>query len=506
MKCISGLLLVVSIWGQNEPQMSVSGRVLNSVTRSGVPKALVQLYPIGQFPKETLEMFTSADGSYEFSGLSMGSYRISATRPHFAPPLFHKIEVLPRGNHKGHNLELNPLSQMLVTVRDLQGKPVPLARVEVMRIQAENGFLVERRVSTSSTDDRGVIRFYDWSPGKYLVRVAGRHGETNQSSKEEAILTDTHLALEPEQRLIELEPGREQQVRFGVAIHSASSIKGTVIGLEGSEPVQIEVVDGQGVAVAVKSLVDPVRGSFRIEGLLSGEWLLRAVQVANNERREAIARVDIKGRDVKGVELRLGPVQAVPVKIECPGKSAPPGMRMVDSPCNVNVTYASKRDRVTVPLVGLLTGQTVRLPQSGNYQIVVNSLDEDRYPAVVEFAGRPVDSSKAVPVDATQAIPALEIEMREGAASLTVLYGQNPKNKARQLLLVRDLAGSDGVRMIFAGGQGFIGLEPGGYALYELFDDAAAYQEREVLAKLNPIRTLRLAAGEKKTLNLDEEQ
>lgn len=505
-KILLGLGLVAGAWAQPEPVMVISGRVVNTATKAGVPKALVTLSLMGPRtqPAPPLERFTGPDGSYEFAGLPMGTYLIAAVRPHFTNLSFRPENMLKPGDHKGLELPLTPLSQMRVMVRDLKGKPVPQTRVEVMRIQAENGFLVEKRVNTSSTDDRGLIRFYDWTPGQYLVRVAGRHGETKLNSREEVVAGDTYVALEPEQRLVELAAGREEEVSFDVGLQPAQTVSGALVGLVGGEPVEMEVVDGQGVAVAVKAQVDPVRGSFRVEGLLPGDWMLRAVQVANQVKREGIARVAVKGRDVKGLELRMGPVQAVPVKIECPGKSAPPGMRMVDSPCNVNVTFASHRDRVSVPLVGLMAGQTVRVPQSGNYQIVVQSFDDQRYPATVTFAGRPVEAGKPVAVDATQAIPPLEIEMREGAATLEVSYGANPKNKAKQLLLVPEGLASEGVRMMFGGKGGFSGLPPGNYALYELFDSGAAYQDPAVIAKLKPIATLRLAAGEKKTLDLDE--
>ena len=517
------LLLAVTAWGQSESKMTIAGQVVDEVTRKPIGKALVHLEPLrepGPNGAGIREMFTDESGNYSFADLPKQSYRLRAERPHYRQPVTF-TEMFVSESTDRREIRLQPLARLAVKVLDRNGNPVPGARVEVLRKNVDRGFALSAPMNLSSTNDLGMIRFYDWPPGNYLVRVAGRGGRTMERVDGEESPSGDFVSLAPESRPVTLRPGETEDVEFRLELCEARRVAGRVMDRAPGQSLRIEALDEQWETLAVQTEVDPVTGRFRVAGLPNGPVTLRAAQRESVEQREGLLVVGSKERQV---EIGLRPLRQLPLRVVCAGATAAAGGRMADSPCNATVTLVSRSERVSQPVVGTTEGQTMRLPESGEYRVVVRSLDDLRYPASVTYSGRPVETAKPILIDAT-APGALEIEMRPGAAELTVVYPAGKDGTRSVLLLAAEEPGCEGVRG--PGVSYWVGstsqfsltvnkqlqpqiqelrwqsLPPGHYALYEVKDEELAYQERGILAQRSAIANFHLGIGEKKRLELE---
>ena len=174
----ASLLLVVGLHAQTaleSPNFSISGQVVNDITKDTIPNALVVLQAMsGDLPHQVAAR-TSADGYFSLAGLSPGEYVLLANSPGFLAaryrgPLSVGDEALHlKDNVEGISIGLTPWSVLTGTVAGPDGVPLIGAQVSVIQMNLVEGRFGMKMIGKVSTNDLGHYRVFAIPPGRYYI-------------------------------------------------------------------------------------------------------------------------------------------------------------------------------------------------------------------------------------------------------------------------------------------------------------------------------------------------
>ena len=149
---------------------SISGRVLDS---SGDPIGKVVLSLRSSPPELALggpPVQSAKDGSFSFSGLPPGRYRIEADHPAYAAQSFPTLFSLAGGQKvTGVDIVLEPRAVLSGRLSDIDGEPLQGIPVVAYRLSYPEGRRRLSVVQSNVTDDRGVFRLADLQAGRYYL-------------------------------------------------------------------------------------------------------------------------------------------------------------------------------------------------------------------------------------------------------------------------------------------------------------------------------------------------
>jgi hypothetical protein len=128
----------------------------------------------------SLSMQTDDDGTFTFSELAPGGYRIGATKDGFVPVQEGQPDywypgrrfTVRAGEHRAVRLRLPRLGVVTGGVVDERGHPIVNATVRALEISMASGYRRLLIKAEARTDDRGVYRLHSLWPAGYLVCAA----------------------------------------------------------------------------------------------------------------------------------------------------------------------------------------------------------------------------------------------------------------------------------------------------------------------------------------------
>ena len=298
--------------------LTVHGRVVNALTGSPVPRALVNL--------NGRAVLTDALGQFEFPDFSNpaatgGSQRparvwVQVTKPGYASALDANEAMgqqAIRDVTVPLELKLYPDGLITGTVTAPDGEPLAKVQLSISREMGDEGVRRVQPIGFTMTDSHGEYRFEE-QPGRYrlALRYAARSGDTG-----EAILPqhfpdagdgaqESTFAVGPgEQRKIDL------QAKTGIAYPVTFQVDE-----EKERPMGVRLVvrpsSGSSFAVFPQPTRSP--GEFRIE-LPAGTYQVTAVQQQRERRLEAESRVTVTNRPVAGLLLHFSEMPTIPVQV-----------------------------------------------------------------------------------------------------------------------------------------------------------------------------------------------
>lgn len=313
---------------------AIEGTVVNAAT--GAPVAHAQVWtsipvrPSAATAGSTmpapriLSAYTDSEGQFRLENLEAGQYQILARKGGYVdsvsqgPP---RVAVqLAAGERKsGVSLKLTPQAIISGRVLDEFGEPVQGALVQAYSVRLVNGKpAMSGTMSGVTTDDRGMFRLLNLGPGRYVVGVQFQDRPqlmaAGQGQADTYAPTYFPKALDAsDAQPLEVAAGAE---KAGVEIRlqkvAAYLVRGRVIGRNGEASTGISVMMRQrGQGVGPGQMSTGVRmgpdGTFEVVGVRSGSWVLVAQsrEPGTAAPRMGSAAVEVKDRDVEGVEVRI---------------------------------------------------------------------------------------------------------------------------------------------------------------------------------------------------------
>ena len=147
-------------------QGTVEGIVLNSVTRTPIPGATVELH-VGSSKELAIRTATGTSGAFRFTDLPPGQYTPAFDADRFYASKGESLRITAAGESLHVEGELDPITTLSGRVLDPDGKPLPGFRVEAH----------SRQMSISLvTDPEGRFQLAELPPAPYLLVARPNRG------------------------------------------------------------------------------------------------------------------------------------------------------------------------------------------------------------------------------------------------------------------------------------------------------------------------------------------
>ncbi len=291
---------------------TVEGTIVNSVTGTGVAAARVFLMPVsGQ-----TDYFATTDalGHFLFKGVETGTYRFGYMSPGYlsSDPMPPEVEISGDGSPVKLVGRMTALPRVSGRVVDGDGKGIANALLGI----------IGRNDPPVTSDAAGKFELR-LNPGAYIISVLPPTGLKPPEPDGERVLVWTRtfypgVALLEAASKIVLLPGSDLS---GIVIKllavPSHAVRGVLLSPDGTPAPEATVTLGEEQEATSGHPMfarDPARtlrtetnsdGAFEFPHVAEGEWCLSAEVESGGEKRRATQWIDMAGRELEGVKLRL---------------------------------------------------------------------------------------------------------------------------------------------------------------------------------------------------------
>lgn len=362
-------LLFVLFQGAQAPTASVQGRVVSTSPQNALSKVSVELQRAGT-PGAPLVTSTSEDGRFTFTDLAPGQYRLTAMRSGYVPGEYGQrkaggpgLPIVLTAGQQLRDVQMNLTLSSSISGRILfrTGKPVVNAEVMAMKASFQDGRRVLTLVQSARTNDLGEYRLYWLTPGKYYISTMPWDGRpisggvvinANGAAAAVDIARMTVLAGDLARAPLGFQPGAppsdtEAWVPTffpGTAIEEEASgidlavggtvrgidliiapirprrIRGTVVDAQGQPSPRAQIFRSRNSPPSTSfstDMVDPVKGTFDIRGVVPGAYTLLAVSA---DRAGKIV-LDVRENDLDDVRIPVASGVSLSGRLSVEGRS-----------------------------------------------------------------------------------------------------------------------------------------------------------------------------------------
>jgi protocatechuate 3,4-dioxygenase beta subunit len=503
------LLLTGCCWAQ-QGEYVLAGSVVNSRTGEPVKRALVTAFRLATpadmgdglaaRPKPaqpfSATAFTDVSGTFRFTSLTSGTYSLSAQKPHFTEPTTERQPVrIESSSQENLRLDLSPLGTIEGKITDQHGQPVSAANVLLMQSKLADGWRQTAVERTVGTDDRGVFRFWDITPGQYLVRAEAAGGNTiAYEGDSRPHIGGGYSGFAPtyfggptadSAAPVAIEAGTEARADIDVVLQPAYNVRGR-LGNRGEGPMNFALVSNGEDVASGRSAFDQATGAFEMFEVVSGTYTLRATQGS----AVAEAPIVVKDGNVSGLEMTLVEGEKIPVNVQVLGQPE----ESVIQPGDRRGRAQSRSGSCMVVLHGGPgSGPRIWFPSNnpvppGQYRVSLNCFQAYVVSATMGNTDLTGDPSITV-VRGAQPVP-IEVVARYGGGTIngTVKLDTVPRDGSVFVLAVSRRSFPEPTLVPVpdrSGGQFVLGsLAPGDYTIYAFSTDQIEYRNPEFLRGL----------------------
>jgi hypothetical protein len=493
--------------------LQVSGSVINSATSEPVSKALVILKtnisqgravtgpdgkfflsvpdgPAGNELRASKELRVSHAGYRSESGQDVASQSIMTDG---ADPV---------------TVKLVPLAVLEGRVVNADGEPLPSLTVEAIQARIREGRRELRSYARKTTDDRGVYRLWDLSPGSYYLKVAGKRGTTiavvNMAPGD---FDDAYgpvyypsASTSEAAQVLQLLPGETIHADFKVEGRSTHRIRGSFKDSKfAGEYIQLL---RRNDPIGNRVTINRVAGTFEVFDVTPGSYTLQAYSMDSGPIRMAEVAVTVQDRDLAGITLTMNPAVDVQVEVETDPEDKSDSFIRVSAnpvswgrlPPSISVkTWTAQKDGENHYVLKDL------LPGPYDFSVVV---DGQRH--VVSITSGGDDVLKNGLTIGSAAPPPVKIRLAKGSATIHGKFVEHGPNDSVTVAIVPKLSGLISVVNAYTGEFSADGLAPGEYSVYAWPSSRAVeYRNPEALAALaSKAVTVSLQVGDDKEVTL----
>jgi Carboxypeptidase regulatory-like domain len=501
-------LLIVCFCPVAFPQSSakgtveLNGQVTNAASGEPVARALVE---VGFFVGVRMDsadglkspapppapVFSDATGAFHFWGLPAGNFNISVSKPQFQSA-FENTESEPGA--KTVQIRLTHLGAVTGTVTDAEGRPIMGVNVILYQTPVVDGqrSLTESRNIT--TDDRGQYRLWNITPGKYVLKAAGRGRGTALYSTETLPTFSAAESFAPvffggasdwrTASPIDIGSVSETTADFRLFLQPVRRIRGTVAGTTLFRNATFQLFDQRDNLVSSRAALS-AGGGFELLDILPGSYTLRVSQGTGSEQVFGEVEVTVKDANLEGVSIPLRPGVNVTVNSDCKLS-----MDATQVPCGFLTLYGPQG---TAMPIGQTRGSASSNTAPGQYHFVAHSLNS--YVSSILVGGQVVRPGETLRV--SEGMGPIEVQaLQDGGTiepKLEIADVRNAENV--QFLAVPTSESYTGPLQFPPGASDFMKFAPGDYSIYALRNSdlqELEYRNPEALRALTPGATVRV--------------
>jgi protocatechuate 3,4-dioxygenase beta subunit len=286
---VASAFAVQTIFGKDTPGLSLQGKVLQEGGTQPIRKANVQLNGAdGQSPVQ-FSAITDAEGQFRIDEIKPGRYVVVIDHPGFVQSggTRRAASILLQAGQSTTELifRMQPAAVIAGKIVDSDGDPMGNVGVSAMRVGVVGRGVNPHDSGNGSTNDLGEFRISGLRAGRYLVTASppegprAPHQEERAKAKEHVIYTTTYYpgTLDKDQAVpVEVHPGDEVPVNFGVLSSRAYRVAGIVAGVPkgGMAEIMLTSKDHGGLEIP-QQLGEG--GRFEFPNVLPGSYVVRLV-------------------------------------------------------------------------------------------------------------------------------------------------------------------------------------------------------------------------------------
>jgi hypothetical protein len=405
---------------------TIEGHVVDSVTGVGIPEVAVEIFR--DFAKVYAHA-TDIQGRFRIEDVEEGSYTVFYKAPNYQPARDggSQFKVVKGAGPVRLEAAMIQTGRVSGRVLDGAGKPVPKAIIQLDHEMDNGGF---RQVFDANESGEysavvlpGTLTLAasapsSWTPPEPPPDSPGVTPDVQRLGWAQTFypsVTSAELAAK-----IDVPAGGEvSKLDIKLAAVPVHRIRGVVLDLHGDPVPKLSVTLGAGGALGPPPLhPDPHAddGTFEFATVADGDWNLSTVTYKDGVRLWAHQKVQVKGRDLENIELRLTPPFSIQGKVVM---EVPEGMP-APKPPSVMVDYsdilAALADRINVGGVFNPDGKggfTATNLYPGSYEIQPGFLSPTTGPYYL-------DSIRLGERDALESV-----QIESGALPITITYKLN---------------------------------------------------------------------------------
>ena len=324
---------------------TLSGTIVKDPGGEPVKKVVVELIADEHDRGANYTAVSGLDGTFRIVGIRAGQYRLFVEKSGYLemeknrPRQDGRLLALVAGQEmKGMVVRLQAAAVVHGRVTDEDGDPLSGAQVSVLHQTYQMGRRRWEVAGAETTNDLGEYRIGGIVPGSYCVSVspppsfralieASGTGAHRASDKPQLSYRTTYYpaALDPDQASpVQFHAGDEFPIDFSLVPQPSFALRGSVIGIPPNSQVVV-MLQSRDMGQVFNGTEAHKDGSFEIQDVAPGDYLLMASVACGSDHLMARQRVRVVASAVEGlrVSLQSGSVVRGHVSLEsAPGKSA----------------------------------------------------------------------------------------------------------------------------------------------------------------------------------------
>jgi hypothetical protein len=158
----------------------ISGKVVDARSGQAVARCVVEITPTSH-RSQSLSFETGDDGRFDFGGLSLGKYELSAAKRGYLTQSYQQHDEFSTAIAVGPELisedllfHLMPQAIFYGTVIDEAGEPIRRAQVHLYEDRERDGIRSTQQRQTAITDDRGMYEIGNVPPGNFFLSASAQ--------------------------------------------------------------------------------------------------------------------------------------------------------------------------------------------------------------------------------------------------------------------------------------------------------------------------------------------
>ena len=268
---------------------------------------------------------TDADGRFEFDDVKPGRYLATVEHPGFVQAASGKqrstILVQPGLDITDLVFYMQPAAVITGKILDLDGDPMSNVGVSALRVGSAQRGMHFHDSGNAVTNDLGEFRIPDLRPGRYRLTanppqgLRAPHSEARDQVKEDRIYTTTYYpgTLDDGQSAaVEVRPGDETTVNFGMLASLAYRVAGKVIGVPAGAGLAEIMLFSKDISMQNQQLGEA--GKFDFQNVLPGSYTASVIVVTGlaegrptTKMMRVVEPIEVSTANVEGLQLQTNP-------------------------------------------------------------------------------------------------------------------------------------------------------------------------------------------------------
>ena len=313
--------------------LSIQGKVLQEPGGQPLRKANLQFSAQDGQSSSQYSATTDIEGRFKIDDVKPGRYMVTVEHPGFVQSATSgrrstSILLQPsQGTTTDLVFHMQPAAVITGKIVDLDGDPMGNCGVSALRVGPALRGMGPHDSGSGATNDLGEFRIPGLRAGRYTITAnppqgfRAAHPPEKDTRKENVIYTATYYpgTLDKEQSVaVEVHPGDEASINFGVLTSPAYRVTGTVVGVPKEGMAEILLFSkGHGSVQSQQELGEG--GKFEFQNVLPGSYTVTLLVVTGlfsggqpgSEMMRVGEPIEVDKANVDGLRLQPNPGAAV---------------------------------------------------------------------------------------------------------------------------------------------------------------------------------------------------